>query len=95
MVTLPKDGSNWLEIQQLAAKLGVEECLYNHGPVPVTDGPQLYQTCDFLLLPTILETFSGTYPEAMAMGLPIITTDLDFAHEICQDAHSSTHRSMP
>jgi glycosyltransferase involved in cell wall biosynthesis len=86
VVTLPKDGTDWLEVQQLATKLGVEDCLHNHGPVPVTDGPQLYQTCDFLLLPTILETFSGTYPEAMAMGLPIITTDLDFAHEICQDA---------
>jgi glycosyltransferase involved in cell wall biosynthesis len=34
----------------------------------------------------LLETFSANYPEAMAQGKPIVTTDLDFAHDICDDA---------
>jgi glycosyltransferase involved in cell wall biosynthesis len=52
----------------------------------VADGPDLYKSADICLLPTLLETFSATYPEAMAMGLPIVTTDLGFAHDVCDDA---------
>jgi glycosyltransferase involved in cell wall biosynthesis len=33
-----------------------------------------------------METFSFTYDEAMHFGLPILTSDRDFARERCQDA---------
>lgn len=36
-------------------------------------------------MPTVLEVFSATYPEAMA--LPIVTSDLDFARDICDNAY--------
>jgi len=39
-----------------------------------------------MFLPTFLESFSGTYLEAMHFGLPILTSDLDFAHAVCGDA---------
>jgi glycosyltransferase involved in cell wall biosynthesis len=42
--------------------------------------------CDALFFPTLLESFSGTYLEAMHFGLPILTSDLDFAHYVCGDA---------
>ena len=58
----------------------------NIGPQPVTSGPALYKSCDALFLPTVLETFTATYPEAMCMQKPIITSDLDFARDICRDA---------
>jgi glycosyltransferase involved in cell wall biosynthesis len=35
-----------------------------------------------MLLPSVLESFSANYPEAMISGVPIITTDLPFAQEI-------------
>ena len=60
--------------------------VYNVGPIPVKEGPSLYKECDAMFLPTLLECFSANYPEAMAMGLPILTSDLDFAHSICHDA---------
>ena len=60
--------------------------LVNVGPVALADGPALYQSCDVCFLPTLLETFTATYPEAMAMGLPIVTSDVDFARDICQSA---------
>lgn len=60
--------------------------VYNAGPVPAAEGPSLYKECDAMFLPTMLECFSASYPEAMAMGLPILTSDLDFAHSICGDA---------
>lgn len=39
-----------------------------------------------LILPTVLESFSGTYVEAMQFQTPILTSDMDFAREICGDA---------
>lgn len=85
VLTLPNDPL--LEkIFSLAKKFNVEKNISNRGPVALIDGPALYRECDILFLPTLLETFSSTYPEAMAMGLPIITTDLKFAKDQCKDA---------
>ena len=39
-----------------------------------------------MFLPTLLETFSASYPEAMKMERPILTSNLDFAIDICGDA---------
>ena len=56
------------------------------GPVPPHECPSLYQECDAMFLPTLAECFSASYPEAMKMEKPIITTDLGFARSICRDA---------
>ena len=58
----------------------------NAGFVEPKDAPSLYCECDVMFLPTLAECFSASYPEAMIMGLPIVTTDLEFAHSICGDA---------
>jgi len=60
--------------------------IYNIGPVPIKECPSLYNECDIMFLPTLLECFSASYAEAMAMGKPILTSDLGFAHTVCQDA---------
>jgi len=60
--------------------------LINIGPVNPEEGPSLYNECDALFLPTLLECFSASYAEAMRMGKPIITSDLGFAHTVCGDA---------
>jgi glycosyltransferase involved in cell wall biosynthesis len=60
--------------------------VYNTGPVAGIECPSLYQECDMLYLPTLLEVFSASYPEAMIMGKPILTSDLSFARDICGDA---------
>ena len=46
----------------------------------------LYAGVDAVVLPSLLESFSGVYVEAMALGVPIITSDRDFAHVVCGDA---------
>jgi glycosyltransferase involved in cell wall biosynthesis len=56
------------------------------GPIPPPECPELYRECDALFLPTLAECFSASYPEAMKMEKPIVTTDLGFARSICQDA---------
>lgn len=47
--------------------------------------PSLYKQCDVMFLPTLLESYGLPYVEAMAYGLPIITSDLDFAHDVCEN----------
>ena len=56
------------------------------GKVKIQDCPSLYNNCDFMFLPTLLECFSASYCEAMKMELPILTSDLDFARGICEKA---------
>lgn len=56
------------------------------GAVKPAECPSLYNECDFLFLPTLMECFSASYPEAMVMGKPIVTSDLSFARSICGSA---------
>lgn len=63
-----------------------ETQIYNIGPVPVKEGFSLYNECDAMFLPTLLECFSASYPEAMATKKSIVTTDMSFARSICGEA---------
>ena len=78
-------------------ELDVADVIHNIGPVDMKHVPSLYQQSDGLLMPTLLESFSGTYVEAMFHKIPIFTSDLDFAEGVCKngaeyfnpmDAHS-------
>ncbi len=58
----------------------------NLGNVAPKYCPFLYRESDIAFAPTLLETFTAVYPEAMYSGKPILTTDLPFARAICKDA---------
>jgi glycosyltransferase involved in cell wall biosynthesis len=60
--------------------------ILNKGQITNQECPDLYASCDFLFLPTLLECFSANYPEAMKMKLPILTSDLSFAKSVCGNA---------
>lgn len=60
--------------------------IYNIGAIDIENCPTLYQECDALFLPTLLECFSANYPESMKMKKPILTSDLPFARNICGEA---------
>ena len=62
------------------------DLILNVGPIPQDRLSGYFSACDAMFLPTLLESFSGTYVEAMHFGRPILTSDLDFAHEVCGDA---------
>lgn len=70
--------------------IGLDDCVRKHvvflGPVKIEQVPYLYEQCDVMFLPTLLECFSASYVEAMLMHRPIITTDLVFARGLCKDA---------
>lgn len=56
------------------------------GKVDVSECPNLYEQADIMFMPTLMECFTATYPEAMRMEVPIVTTNLDFACGLCGDA---------
>ena len=70
--------------------LNVPAALRHHfvfvGKVDVAECPNLYEQADIMFMPTLLECFTATYPEAMRMEVPIVTTDLEFARGLCGDA---------
>lgn len=66
--------------------LGLEDYVVNLGPVNLKDCPSIYEQCDALFLPTLLECFSASYPEAMKMKKPILTSNYSFAKDVCSDA---------
>ena len=64
--------------------------LENHvlsvGSLKQEELAQYYRHCNALFLPTLLESFSGTYFESMSFDCPILTSDRDFARYVCGDA---------
>lgn len=56
------------------------------GHVRIAQCPHLYAQADIMFLPTLLECFSASYPEAMRMEVPILTSDLPFARGLCGEA---------
>jgi glycosyltransferase involved in cell wall biosynthesis len=61
--------------------------IVNLGWIPTREGlAQVYRSADAYIFPSLMETFSFTYLEAMCFGLPILTSDRDFARDRCQDA---------
>lgn len=80
VLTLPQDKYNELFTEK------AKKFIANIGVVKPDECPQVYTECDFLFLPTLLECFSASYAEAMVMQKPVLTSDLAFAHTICNDA---------
>lgn len=74
-----------IEPEEFERVFMVQSRITNVGPVSPKECPSLYRECDAMFLPTLAECFSASYPEAMIMDKPIITTDLGFARSICGD----------
>lgn len=64
----------------------VMDCVEYLGSVDISECPYLYEQADIMFMPTLLECFTATYPEAMRMEVPIVTTDLEFARGLCGEA---------
>lgn len=85
ILTLPQDSIELKHILANAEKLNVKEMIINQGPFRLSEGPELYSQADILFLPTILEVFSGAFAEAMAMSIPIVTTNKKFLTDVCKN----------
>lgn len=58
----------------------------NNGPYSYSAASCLYQSCDIVFMPSILETFSTSYLEALASRKLLLVADKQFSREICGGA---------
>lgn len=66
------------------AKLnGTARHMKNIGPFMHSEALSIYQCYDLILQPSVLEVFSTTYLEAMAVGKPLVVPKLSFSVDIC------------
>lgn len=56
------------------------------GKVNINECPSLYQQCDMVFVPSLMECFTALYPESFKMQKPLLTSDLPFAKGLCGDA---------
>ena len=75
-----------LNEKQLPLPDDVRDAFVFVGKIDVVECPYLYEQADIMFMPTLLECFTATYPEAMRMEVPIVTTDLEFARGLCGEA---------
>lgn len=85
-LTIPKDHFGWLNLTMLISRLHVENHIISFGSIRHEELAEAYLKCDAVFLPTLMECSTAVYPEAMAAGVPILTSDLDFAHDSCGEA---------
>jgi len=76
------DGPKKNNLEKLAKSLGVLENVALLGYVEHKKLPNLYRNADIFILPSLYEGMSNTILEAMASGLPIITTDTGGTKEL-------------
>jgi glycosyltransferase involved in cell wall biosynthesis len=74
------------ELVRKVSQAGESSKIVCVDPVSHERMPELYRSGNAYILPSLIESFSFTYDEAMYFGLPILTSDRDFAHERCGDA---------
>lgn len=55
------------------------------GSLPVEQCVDFYREVDIVLFPSLLECYSATPVEAMAMKVPVFASDLDFVKDVCSD----------
>ncbi|MFF0945071.1 glycosyltransferase family 4 protein [Kocuria sp. CPCC 205300] len=61
-------------VSQLVEQLGLQGAVEQTGYTPYTGAPEIYRRGDVFVSPTQSEGFSNTILEAMASGLPVVTT---------------------
>lgn len=85
-ITIDKNTQYFQKIFRLTEKFDVMDLLENIGPFSYHESIRLHEKADIVFVPSILETFSANYLEAMAAKVPLIVADKDFARDICGKA---------
>lgn len=61
------------------------ENISNVGALSVAQCPSFYEAVDAVIFPSLLECFSATPLEAMAMNKPLFASDRGFVRDVCGD----------
>lgn len=84
--TLEPHGAPWRKLSALAHRLGVAHRMVTLGPLRLDDLASAYTAASAVFLPTVREASTAVYPESFYFRRPLVTSDLDFARELCGDA---------
>jgi glycosyltransferase involved in cell wall biosynthesis len=79
------DGPQRAEYEALARRAGLADRVVFHGSQPKSVVASLMQSADFLVLPSLGETFSVVVVEAMACGLPVLATRVGGVPELVDE----------
>ncbi len=74
VVAGPDEGGHRAEVESLAGRLGVASDFVFPGPVYAQARDAWYDEADLFVLPSYSENFGVVIPEALAHGVPVITT---------------------
>jgi glycosyltransferase involved in cell wall biosynthesis len=85
-VTLDPNSRPWRAIERSATRLGIRDRLVTLGTLPLGELATAYQTASAVFLPTLREASTAVYPESFHFRRPLITSNLDFARELCGNA---------
>lgn len=85
ILTIEKDAM-WNNIYNDSVKYGVTENVITRGSYNYSEVAEIYKGTQLVFVPSLVETFSATYLEAMAVKKPLIAADKGFARSICGDA---------
>lgn len=72
--------------RRVAENLGIAGAVRFHGPTPMVEA--FYRRADLLVLPTQHDPFANVCLEALACGLPVVTTAANGAAEIVRDGET-------
>ncbi len=72
------------EIEAIIAEYA-DERVFVHGEVPHDELPLRYREADVFVFPTVNDSFGLAVLEAMASGLPVITTENSCGHDVVSD----------
>jgi len=99
-LTLSFESELWKQIETESNKLRVSEYIHNFGPYSYSNLKKILGTCDIVFVPSLLETFSASYLEAMCARKKLVVADKLFSREVCgnyatyvdpQNAKSTAH----
>jgi len=73
----PSPEGDWTEqFKALAQELQLQDCVHFTGPLPPDELRQVLSAADVFVLSTRNEGWANVFLEAMACGLPVVTTDV-------------------
>ena len=79
-----KDFKQYLKINTIHKNL--KNHIKNVGPQELKSLSSYYSKSNIVFLPTLLECSTAVYPEAFYFKIPLITSNLDFAKDLCGGA---------
>ena len=71
------------DAEWLACDESFRDSVKNVGALSVAECPSFYQAMNAVIFPSLLECFSATPLEALAMGRPLFASDRQFNRDIC------------